>query len=135
MAKHKSTSKSESGNSESAEAPSFETSLDEVETIVQQLEDGDLDLAESLAQYERAVKHLKNCHQLLEHAERRVELLTGIDSEGNLVTQPFEGEDAPTAERAGTRRRSKAAEKPGNLKGINGLGEAPSDVDDPTSLF
>ena len=133
MAKHK-TSSAES----SSDTPTFETSLAEVETIVQQLEDGDLDLAESLAKYEGAVKHLKNCHQLLEQAERKVELLTGIDAEGNPLTEAFGGVDASTAERAGTRKRGKTASDSGKLKGLANLDGQSDDSEssgDATSLF
>ncbi|MEX0612007.1 MAG: exodeoxyribonuclease VII small subunit, partial [Pirellulales bacterium] len=53
---------------------SFEESLEELEKIVAELESGKLGLSDALARYEQGVKHLKACQQLLEHAERKVEL-------------------------------------------------------------
>jgi exodeoxyribonuclease VII small subunit len=79
------------------ETPSFEAALASLEAIVHDLEDGDLGLAEALARYEAGIKHLRHCYDLLEQAERKIELLTGIDSEGRAKTVPF-AEDEPDAE-------------------------------------
>lgn len=80
-----------------AETPSFEAALASLEAIVHDLEDGDLGLAEALARYEAGIKHLRHCYDLLEQAERKIELLTGIDAEGRAKTVPF-AEDEPDAE-------------------------------------
>jgi exodeoxyribonuclease VII small subunit len=69
---------------------SFEQALAALEQIVRDLEDGRSGLAESLAQYEQGIKLLKNCYAQLEQAERRIELLTGIDAAGNAVVAPFD---------------------------------------------
>lgn len=71
------------------ETPSFEAALASLEAIVHDLEDGDLGLAEALARYEQGIKHLRHCYDLLEQAERKIELLTGIDAEGRAQTVPF----------------------------------------------
>ena len=71
------------------ETPSFEAALASLEAIVHDLEDGDLGLAEALARYEQGIKHLRHCYDLLEQAERKIELLTGIDAEGRAKTSPF----------------------------------------------
>jgi exodeoxyribonuclease VII small subunit len=68
----------------------FEQALSALEQIVRDLEDGRLGLSESLARYEQGVKLLKNCYAQLEEAERRIELLTGIDAAGNAVVAPFD---------------------------------------------
>ena len=72
-----------------SETPSFEAALASLEAIVHDLEDGDLGLAEALARYEQGIKHLRHCYDLLEQAERKIELLTGIDAEGRAKTAPF----------------------------------------------
>ena len=72
-----------------SETSSFETALASLEAIVHDLEDGDLGLAEALARYELGIKHLRHCYSLLEQAERKIELLTGIDAEGRAKTSPF----------------------------------------------
>ena len=86
----------------------FESSLAELDAIVHALEDGQLGLAESLERYECGIKHLKRCYQLLQAAERKIELLTAVDPAGNATTQPFDTTAAPLEEQAGTRRRSRS---------------------------
>ena len=54
----------------------FESALAELETIVRTLEQGDLTLEQSLERFERGIALSRFCHTRLEHAERRVEVLT-----------------------------------------------------------
>ena len=92
-----------------APSPSFEEALAELEAIVHELEDGQTGLAESLARYEHGVRLLKQCYGLLERAERRIELLTGIDAEGNPLTEPFDDQATMSLEekaQARSKRRS-----------------------------
>lgn len=56
-------------------AKSFETSLSELEEIVRKLEDGDLQLEESLKLFEAGVHLSRECHERLAAAERRIEAL------------------------------------------------------------
>ncbi len=89
---------------------SFEESLEKLEEIVAALEGGQLTLAESLQQYEAGVGHLKACYDQLEHAERRIEKVTGLDEEGRPVTEPFADEgDAPVEQKARARSRRRSA--------------------------
>ncbi len=84
----------------SGETPSFEAALASLESIVHDLEDGDLGLAEALARYEQGIKHLRHCYSLLEQAERKIELLTGIDASGHAKTVPFAESESPLEEPA-----------------------------------
>jgi exodeoxyribonuclease VII small subunit len=68
----------------------FEGALKRLEQIVHTLEEGDIGLDEALQQYEEGVRLLRQTNDLLQRAERRIELLSGIDAEGNPVTQPFD---------------------------------------------
>ena len=54
----------------------FESALTELESIVKQLEDGNLSLEKSLELFERGVELSRYCHTRLEAAERRVEVLS-----------------------------------------------------------
>ena len=90
----------------------FECSLAELEAVVHDLEEGQLGLTESLGRYEQGVKHLKHCYQLLEAAERKIELLTGVADDGAPTTQPFEEATQPMTKSAGRRRRAKPADPP-----------------------
>jgi len=59
----------------------FEDALARLETIVGQLEKGDLPLEDSLKIFEEGVRLSKNCIKLLEEAERKVQILLE-DKEG-----------------------------------------------------
>jgi exodeoxyribonuclease VII small subunit len=59
----------------------FEASLNQLETIVKKLEDGDLPLEESLKLFEKGVALSRECRERLTEAERRIEILVK-DSEG-----------------------------------------------------
>jgi exodeoxyribonuclease VII small subunit len=53
----------------------FEKALAELEDIAVSLENGDLGLEDSLKQFERGIKLAKYCHDRLEEAERKIEIL------------------------------------------------------------
>jgi len=69
----------------------FEQSLNDLERIVKQLEEGDLALEESLKLFEEGVKLSRECRERLTGAERRIQVLTK-DSNGNLGLQPLDEE-------------------------------------------
>ena len=70
----------------------FETSLDELEKVVRELEGGDLPLERSLELFERGMALSDLCRQQLEAAETRVEML--IRKEGKLTAEPFRAENS-----------------------------------------
>jgi exodeoxyribonuclease VII small subunit len=80
----------QSAPTETPEQPSFEQSLKRLEEVVHLLEEGKIGLNEALACYEEGVKLLRQSYDLLERAERRIELLTGVDAEGNPIAEPFD---------------------------------------------
>lgn len=92
---------------------SFEESLEALERVVHDLEDGKLGLSESLARYEQGIKHMKQCYQMLEAVERRIEVLTGVGEDGSALTETFDESNEPLAEATGRRRRRGAAAKGG----------------------
>ena len=77
----------------SDEQPTFEQALEQLEAVVHDLEAGELGLEDALARYEQGVRLLKQCQQQLSRAERRIELLTGVDAAGNPVLEPLADED------------------------------------------
>jgi len=87
-----------------AKAPCFEDALAELETVVHELEDGQLGLGEALSRYEHGILRLKQCYLLLQDAERKIELLTGVQPDGTPMTQPFDDLAQPLEESAGRRR-------------------------------
>ncbi len=72
--------------------PSFEESLKKLETIVEQLEKGDLSLDESLKLFEEGVGLSTACKQELDAAEGKVEMLIK-QRDGSLKQAPFLEED------------------------------------------
>lgn len=63
------------------EAPTFEQSLGELETIVKQLESSELPLEKSIELFERGVTLSNECRKQLLGAETRVEVLMKRGSE------------------------------------------------------
>ena len=118
--------------------PNFEQALAELEAIMHDLEDGKLGLAEGLARYERGVTLLKQCYEILESAERRIELLCGLDAEGNPITQPFEAAEAASLEeKAQSRGKRRSAAKPAASTSPRPAERSPDadESDEPGSLF
>ncbi len=68
-------------------APSFEQSLEELESVVRQLESGDLPLEQALALFERGVALSDSCRKQLEEAETRVEVL--VRKNDRVTAEPF----------------------------------------------
>ena len=72
---------------------SFEASLEALERIVQQLEQGDLPLEKSLELFEQGIGLSRQCQDRLSQAERRIEVLLR-DNQGRTVVSPFDAKAA-----------------------------------------
>ena len=70
----------------------FEQSIQELESLVTKLEEGELPLEESLSAFERGVKLTRECQQHLTSAEQKVSLLIG-DNEDLQLLDFEDGED------------------------------------------
>jgi exodeoxyribonuclease VII small subunit len=106
----------------------FEQALKRLEQIVHTLEEGDIGLDEALKRYEEGVRLLRRSYELLERAERRIELLSGVDAEGNPITQPFDDTatfDESDPGKPRSRRRS-APEKGTKRRRTDPLFEGPA---------
>jgi exodeoxyribonuclease VII small subunit len=79
------------------EQPDFESALENLDQIVNNLEDGTLGLDDSLTEFERGMKLLKRCHGLLQNAEQKIEILTGVSRDGEERTKPLDDSPAPPA--------------------------------------
>jgi exodeoxyribonuclease VII small subunit len=69
----------------------FEQSLQELETLVEKMEAGNLSLEESLKYFERGVALTRNCQKALAEAEQKVRIL--LEKNGKEQLQDFEPED------------------------------------------
>jgi len=68
---------------------SFEEKLEQLEEIVQSLEEGSGTLSESLKAFEKGIKLSRSCHEELNKAEKKVEVLI---KENSVIKgkEPFE---------------------------------------------
>lgn len=78
-------------NDKTQKMPDFEKSVEELESLVEQLESGDLSLDESLKQFKRGVELTRHCQGVLEQAQQTVEKLMDNTDENSAV--PFEADD------------------------------------------
>jgi exodeoxyribonuclease VII small subunit len=121
----------ESVNAAPTDQPSFEQSLTRLEEIVHALEEGEIGLSESLERYEEGVKLLRQSYELLQKAERRIELLSGVDADGNPITEPFDDTatfDPAEARKHRSRRRGPTTLPPDSCEDEPQLGDV--DVDE-----
>jgi exodeoxyribonuclease VII small subunit len=70
------------------QARTFEASLEALEQIVRQLENGDLPLEKSLELFEQGIRLSRECQERLGQAERRIEILLR-DNQGRPVVSAF----------------------------------------------
>ena len=116
---------------QTADEPSFEQSLEKLGEIVQALEEGQLGLSEAMQQHEEGVALLRRCYQVLEQAERRIELVTGTDDGGTPEVEPFDDEATVDRVQRDEQRRPKARRK----KASGRAKPSRDNVDGPEELF
>ncbi len=110
----------------------FEGSLQELETIVRRLEQGGGPLEQALGDYAQAIVLLKACHGRLEQAERKIEILSGVDANGAPIVREIDDEELSLEDKQESRGQRRAVPR----------GTAPrasvkqnQDTDDEGSLF
>lgn len=74
---------------DSGALPNFEDALKRLETIVEELESGELSLEDSIARYEEGMKLSRKLTQTLDEAEKRIERLVE-NADGTTTTEPME---------------------------------------------
>lgn len=67
----------------------FETALNRLERITEELEDSELTLESSLKKFDEGIKLAGYCSEQLTEARAKVELL--LEKEGKLESIPFDG--------------------------------------------
>ena len=73
----------------------YEQQLQQLETLIKQLENGDLSLDQALAAYEQGITLIRACQQQLEQAEQRIQLLAhGATGEETLIPFTDPADDA-----------------------------------------
>ncbi|MCW8889396.1 MAG: exodeoxyribonuclease VII small subunit [Sedimenticola sp.] len=71
-----------------SKAPTFEEALNELESLVETLEQGDLSLEESLKSFERGVTLTRTCQVALKEAEQKIQILS--DQRVDAEPEPFQ---------------------------------------------
>ncbi len=80
--------------------PTFESALERLEQIVEEMEGDRLPLEELLGRYEEGTKLVKVCQQRLSAAEKRIELISR-NASGEAVLEEFDSSpSSPTPEPA-----------------------------------
>ncbi|HBF08149.1 MAG TPA: exodeoxyribonuclease VII small subunit [Gammaproteobacteria bacterium] len=73
---------------ETAEAPSFENSLEKLEQLVNTIENGELSLDDSLKLFEEGIQLTRSCQTALSNAEQRIKILTENNTLESLDNDP-----------------------------------------------
>ena len=68
----------------------FEDSMKKLEEIVIELENGNLNLDESVTKFEEGMKSAKQCNNILEEADKKITIL--LEKDGELKEEKFEVE-------------------------------------------
>jgi exodeoxyribonuclease VII small subunit len=63
---------------------SFESAMDELDSLVARMENGQLPLEESITAYQRGTELLKYCEKVLADAQQRIQVLDGSDADSKL---------------------------------------------------
>lgn len=72
---------------------SFEQSIETLTEIVDQIETGQVPLAESLQQYEKGMGLIKHCREILLDAEKRIEEISGEDEGAGEQEEDIDEDD------------------------------------------
>ena len=70
---------------------SFEEQIQELEKIINELENGKLNLDDSVVKFEEGMKISKECNKMLEDAEKKITILLN-DENGEKKEENFETE-------------------------------------------
>ena len=69
----------------------FEENMNKLETIVADLEKGDLNLDDSVKKFEEGIKISKECNEMLEEAEKKITIL--LQEDDKIEEEDFTTED------------------------------------------
>lgn len=75
VSKKATTSSPLHSDSRQSSGPGFEESLEQLESIIERIETGQVGLEAAIAEYEKGVGLLRRCRDILKRAEQRVEEL------------------------------------------------------------
>jgi len=71
----------------------FEKDLQELESLVEKMEGGELSLEESLVHFERGIALTRSCQKALSEAEQKIQIL--LSEDGSQSLQTFSSKEDP----------------------------------------
>ena len=110
------------------EAPSGVSALTSLTVSSEKRRNAWLILEASLARYEQGVKLLRQCYQILEKAERKIEILKSVDEAGQPVVVPMDDEDLSLDEKQQQRSKRRSSGTKGKKRA-----KRPSAAEDPNN--
>ncbi len=95
-----------------AKQETFESALGSLEDILEEMEGDQLPLDRLIERYEEGVRLVKHCADRLNHAEKRIELITSsaTDDASPASTKPFDATEISETPEAPIRRRTKGSQ-------------------------
>jgi len=69
----------------------FETSLKRLETLVTQMEQGDMPIEDALKAFEEGIGLTRECQTILDQAEQKVQVL--VENRGAIEARPLDTQD------------------------------------------
>ena len=70
----------------------FETSLKRLETLVTQMEQGDMPIEDALKAFEEGIGLTRECQTILDQAEQKVQVL--VEDRGAIEARPLDTQDS-----------------------------------------
>jgi len=78
----------------------FEEAMSRLESIVAELESGDIPLDKALKKFEEGIELSRFCSKLLDETEKKIEILTRTP-DGGIEAEPFVSESPDSVEKGG----------------------------------
>ena len=100
----------------------FEKALERLETIVEELEAGNIPLEEALKKYEEGIRLSAACQKKLAQAEKKIEILTRT-LDGSLKKEPFDLEDTASEDGVHPKPRKKSGRAGAKAESENAGGD------------
>ena len=66
----------------------FEESIKQIDDLINLLENGEINLEESIGKYEESMKLIKNCYKILDSAEGKIKKI--VEENGKIETKDFD---------------------------------------------
>jgi len=80
--------------SKKAKIADLESSLKEINDLIEKMEQGDLTLEQALGHFEQGITLIKNCQTILREAEQKVQILIQNSNSNEEELKPYASEDS-----------------------------------------